>query len=48
MIVWFVVLAVRDDWASPADAAIGIGLGLVLNYVGVIRMITLLADRDTS
>lgn len=48
MIVWFVVLAVRDDWASPAQVVIGIVLGLVLNHVGVIRMITLLADRDTS
>jgi hypothetical protein len=48
VIVWFGALAVRGDWASPVEVVVGIVLGLVLNYVGVIRMITLLADRDTT
>ena len=47
VIVWFVALAVRHDLVGPVDVVVGIVLGLVLNYVGVIRMITLLADRDT-
>ena len=48
VIAWFAVEAAREDWVSAVDVAVGIVLGLVLNYVGVIRMITLLADRETS
>jgi hypothetical protein len=47
VVVWFAVLAARDDWLSTSDVVIGILLGLMLNYVGVIRMITLLADPET-
>lgn len=47
VIVWFVVIAADGDWLETADVVVGIVLGLVLNYVGVIRMITLLADPET-
>lgn len=47
VIVWFAVAASREDWVSTSDVVIGIAVGLVLNYVGVIRMITLLGDRET-
>lgn len=48
VIVWFATLAARDDWVHVTDVVVGIVVGLILNYVGVIRMITLLGRRDTA
>jgi hypothetical protein len=48
LIVWFAVLAARDDLVGPVDVAVGVLLGMAVNYLGVVRLITVLGDRDTA
>lgn len=48
VIVGFVVLARRDDLVGTIDVIVGLPLGLAVNYLGVVRLITLLGRRDTS
>ena len=47
VIVWFTVIVVRDELVGPVEAAIGLLLGLALNYLGVLRLIVLLGDPET-
>ncbi|HUX88912.1 MAG TPA: HXXEE domain-containing protein, partial [Chloroflexota bacterium] len=45
--VYFFAAVVRDHSASSGDWLIGIALGLVLNYVGVLKLIDWLKDENT-
>jgi len=46
--VIFFVLVIQQHAASPLDWVAGILLGIALNYVGILKMIDLLKDKETS
>lgn len=45
--VIFFVLVISNGLATPLDWAIGIPLGIALNYLGILKMIDLLKDEST-
>ena len=45
--VYFFVLLVHGNMATPMDWGLGIVLGVALNYLGILKMIDLLKDKDT-
>ena len=45
--VIFFGLIIRDGLATPLDWAIGIPMGIALNYLGILKMIDLLKDKNT-
>lgn len=47
VIVWFFVTVFREGLANTVDWVIGIPLGVVLNYVGIIKLIDWLRDKDS-
>ncbi|GAA1771856.1 HXXEE domain-containing protein [Nocardioides hankookensis] len=47
VITWFVVVVARDDLVGVGAVVVGIALGLALNYLGVVRLIVALGDRDS-
>jgi hypothetical protein len=47
IVYFFLDMVIVDHLATPLDWFIGIGLGVVLNYFCVYKMILWLADRNT-
>jgi hypothetical protein len=47
LIVFFFVYTARHGLLDPANLIIGIIIGMAVNYVGIVRTITLLARSDT-
>ena len=47
IVYYFFDMVIVDDLATPLDWVIGVGLGVVLNYFCVYKMILWLADRNT-
>ena len=45
--VIFFVLVIGSGLATPLDWAIGIPLGMALNYLGILKLIDLLKDKNT-
>jgi hypothetical protein len=43
----FFYLVIAGRLASPLDWILGVALGLILNYVGILKMIDWLKDRNT-
>ena len=48
LVAWFLVVVLGEGLATTADWIIGIVLGLVLNYVGILKSIEWLGDRETT
>ena len=48
VIAWFVVVARREDLLGVVDVVVGVVLGMAVNYLGVLRLIVVLGDRDTA
>jgi hypothetical protein len=48
LVAWFLVAVLGESLATTADWIIGIVLGLVLNYVGILKLIEWLGDRETA
>jgi len=48
MIVYFFVFLSKHHLIHPGTFIIGIVLGLLLNYFGVVRLITILGKKDTT
>lgn len=46
--LYFFYILVTKNLASPVDYVLGIVLGIVLNYVGIIKLIDWLKDENTS
>jgi hypothetical protein len=46
--VYFFILVFRGDLATTVDWILGIGLGIVLNYVGILKLIEWLKNGNTS
>lgn len=44
---YFTVIVLKDKLISPTDLFIGIPLGLALNFIGVLKLIDWLADKNT-
>jgi hypothetical protein len=44
----FFVRAIQSGAASAVDWAVGLALGVVLNYVGILKMIDWMKDEDTK
>lgn len=44
----FIVIVMRDNLVSSLDLTIGIPLGILLNVVGVLKMIDWMADRSIT
>jgi hypothetical protein len=47
VVIWFFTLVARPGMAGPGDYIAGFILGVVLNVVGVLKMIEWMADRDS-
>jgi hypothetical protein len=47
MAAWFFYLVIRGGLATPFDWVAGIILGIVLNVVGILKLIDLLKDKNT-
>jgi Protein of unknown function with HXXEE motif len=47
IVYFFFQIVVGEQLATPLDWAIGVALGIVLNYFGIYKMILWLADRNT-
>ena len=47
MTVYYFIFLSRHDLLHPATLTIGILLGLLVNYFGVIKLITILSDKKT-
>jgi Protein of unknown function with HXXEE motif len=47
IVVYFFALVIQSGLATPLDWGLGLGLGLVLNYVGVIKLVDWLKDENT-
>lgn len=47
-IYFFISIVIKDNLVSAKDLLIGIPVGIVLNYVGVLKMIEWLADEKTN
>ena len=47
-VYFFFVIVLRDNLVSTSDLIIGIPLGIILNVVGVLKMIDWMADRNTT
>jgi hypothetical protein len=47
IVVYFFYLVVSQNLATPVDWAVGLGLGVVLNYVGILKLIDWLKDEKT-
>lgn len=47
-IYFFVSITTNNNLASPTDYWIGIPLGLLLNYIGIIKLINWLANKNTT
>ena len=48
IVVWFFILVIRYDLASPIDWTLGIVLGIALNYIGILKLIDWLKDENTE
>jgi len=48
MALWFFVLVAKPGTAGPGDCIAGVAPGLVLNVVGILKMIGWMADRNTA
>jgi hypothetical protein len=48
IVVYFFYLIVSQNLATPVDWAVGLGLGFVLNYVGILKVIDWLKDEKTQ
>lgn len=46
--VYFFILIFRGNIATTVDWILGIALGIALNYIGILKMIDLLKDKNTS
>lgn len=47
IVLYFFYLVVSQNLATPVDWAVGLGLGVVLNYVGILKLIDWLKDEKT-
>jgi len=45
--VWFFYFIIRNKLAGPVDWIAGLLLGIVLNYVGILKLIDWLKDKNT-
>lgn len=45
--LWFILLLVRGNLATPLDWALGLLLGALLNYVGIFKLIDWLKNKET-
>lgn len=48
VVVYFFVLVIRNNLATPLDWGLGIVLGIALNVVGILKMIDWLKDESTT
>jgi hypothetical protein len=46
--LYFFVLITQDDLATPLDWILGVGLGIALNYIGILKLIDWLKDEQTA
>jgi hypothetical protein len=46
--VWFFILVIGGKLARPVDWVVGILFGIVLNYVGILKLIDWLKNKDTA
>ncbi len=47
-IYFFILIVLRDNLVSITDLLIGIPLGVALNFIGVLKMIDWMADKNTT
>ena len=47
LILWFFGMVIQGGMASPIDWVLGLVLGAVLNYVGILKLIDWLKDEQT-
>ena len=47
IVIYFFFLVIQGQVATPLDWVLGLGLGLALNYVGVLKLIDWLKDENT-
>jgi hypothetical protein len=48
IVIYFFILVFQGHLATPVDWILGIGLGIALNYVGILKLIDWLKDKNTS
>jgi hypothetical protein len=48
VVVYFFFLVFRDNLATPLDWILGIALGIALNYIGILKLIDWLKDKQTA
>lgn len=47
IVVYFFIFIIQGSLATPFDWILGIGLGIALNYIGILKLIEWLKDEDT-
>ncbi len=47
-VFFYFQIVFQEKLATPTDYAIGIILGILINYFGIVKLITWLADRNTN
>jgi len=48
MVVYFFIFVIQDKLASPLDWIFGVLLGIALNYLGILKMIDLLKNQQST
>jgi hypothetical protein len=48
IVIYFVVLIAQGNLATLLDWILGVGLGIVLNYIGILKLIDWLKDEQTA
>ena len=47
IVIVFFIMVIRGNLATPVDWGVGIILGIALNYLGILKLIDLLKDKET-
>lgn len=47
LVIYFFAFITQHNLANPMSLTIGLALGAIINYFGVLRLITLLANKNT-
>jgi hypothetical protein len=48
IVAYFFFLVIQGNFATPIDWSLGIVLGIVLNYIGILKVIDWLKDENTQ
>ncbi len=48
IVICFFFLVIRGHIATPVGWILGVGLGIALNYIGILKLVDWLKDEDTS